>query len=290
MVGSLPVPVHGPLGLSKAGNTVEFEAPPALGAEDLDPPTIRSAFYKTANLLETIPGLWIEGDNVMSDLASRGLGTETGGFERLARDARDPIDEVLDEVRGKILPFILPHADLSLRLTVLELLGRLDWDLYIPDDQAGGSERWRQSWMLTGLQPGIETVVQLLRAAGDSVLDAAGESPKGEVGSGRVETAQDEATAEGAARTRGTNLTEDEIALALTIIAMNPTINWRELGKRVGRPHSTLASNKRIREFKDSAMSAAAGEVRKGFLVEDDGLTDVEAIDPDHPNIFEEDG
>ncbi len=152
----------------KAGDDIGAD-PNRIGPADFDAPTIRAAFNAFARALETVRAEWIDGDRRLVELKAS-MGPETGSFEQMGRDERSRIDDLIRDLKLDVIPFILSHADPSLRDRIQGVMRLIDLDEYMPDRYGEERQRWRQMWPTTGLQPEFEELSPMLRAAGDAVV------------------------------------------------------------------------------------------------------------------------
>ncbi len=145
--------------------------PLGLWAGDFNPEMVRLAFHSAADLFLGIRDEWRDADRRRMKLMADDFKPHTSGYEHIVSVQYFFGVRRLHagKLKGDRIPFILKHADPSLRDRIQRVIELCDPDSIQFNNDGHESERWRQKWEATGLDGELEELVPMLRAEGDRI-------------------------------------------------------------------------------------------------------------------------
>jgi len=110
--------------------------------------------------LDRIREEWIKSDRELSKVLRMGIPPQTGTFERIVKEEREPLQSLIQGMDRFSVDQVLPHVDPNLQDRILRVVALLD-----PEGNCGPEERWRQFWPETGLEAEFRPLIKRLSTA-----------------------------------------------------------------------------------------------------------------------------
>ncbi|MFG0300677.1 MAG: hypothetical protein ACF8K1_13870 [Phycisphaerales bacterium JB047] len=124
----------------------------------------KSAVLAIADALNGMRRDWLTGDKRMVELLSGGMKSSQGGFERLMKEERRPINEALSQMRRELIPAASRFLDPQLKHDVRELLEQFDTN----SPHSDGTLRWRLTWKQLQLDSKLDNLISFVVSASRS--------------------------------------------------------------------------------------------------------------------------
>lgn len=251
--------------------------------EEVPPEDVADVIEETAARLRALRKEWRYGDSKLPELIML-AGPETSGYVHLVRrGVRVELAMKLSLLREDWVPGILPHIDPALRSRLLDLMTLLDLDSFHIDGYGDETERWRQTWEGSGIEPEVKTVALLLEASAREMrlrVRPEPEEPEEELSEADLDALL--------AKLPREMLRQMRLGQAIVLQKENPGWTLKQIASKVGVNRTTLMRWEQfvwVREHTQGQIPP-----KRGFKSKDkDGRIDIVAIDDEQSPFQDED-